>query len=407
MLTGVSASRGPLFCGDTAPLTLTATLAQSGGAAITYNWPTSLPNNWSYQTPAPRTGPSVVVVPSGQPGSLTISVTASYVCGSVNGTTPPASVGILVNSRVATPVLTTPTTYGTPPLYCYSFQASADGVGGAQFTWSGPVGVTFTPQVSGPGQAVTVQLPGNSFGSGDILVSITAGNAALGCQPSAPATRKIVLHRAPLNYATNPVLLQVGSDPGYKSDPAPPQDPNGSPGTVYQPVQCNALTYLRLYGNIRDYYGDPLTNFRWSVDGQEPANSANQTTVLVPLRQGQVCLIVRNRCGQDEYYCWQIPITGECGGGGGPIDPEPCVECRQASPTSAYPNPANTDLTVPLPAGTRGQVRLRNAQGQVVRHAPATGSRVVFDVRALPNGLYYLEVPAANAPSRQSIQVQH
>lgn len=142
------------------------------------------------------------------------------------------------------------------------------------------------------------------------------------------------------------------------------------------------------------------------MDGQEPANSANQTTILAQLRGGQVCLIVTNKCGEEEYYCWQIPITGECGGGGGPIDPEPCVECRSA-PTTAYPNPADTELTVPLPAGARGQVRLFNGQGRAVRQAPAKGSQVVLDVRTLPNGLYYLEVPAVGASTRQQIQVQH
>lgn len=188
--------------------------------------------------------------------------------------------------------------------------------------------------------------------------------------------------------------------------------PNSSPGTVYQPVQCNTPTYLRLYGTMRDYYGNVITNFRWNVDGREPANSANQVTILTPLgtSQGsQVCLVINNSCGQDEYYCWQIPIYGDCSGGGGPIEPEPCVECRQASSgTAAYPNPATADLTVPVPTGAHGQVRLRDAQGRVLRHSPATSARVVLDVRALPNGLYYLEVPtAAGAASRQQVQVQH
>ncbi|MCI1188560.1 hypothetical protein MON38_14110 [Hymenobacter sp. DH14] len=61
---------------------------------------------------------------------------------------------------------------------------------------------------------------------------------------------------------------------------------------------------------------------------------------------------------------------------------------------------------MPVPAGAHGQVRLRDAQGRTLRHAPATSARVVLDVRALPNGFYYLEVPTpAGAPSRQ--QVQH
>ncbi|UOQ98152.1 T9SS type A sorting domain-containing protein [Hymenobacter sp. 5317J-9] len=303
-----------------------------------------------------------------------------------------------------------PLATGNPPLFCYgdTLSVSATGPGGAQFTWSGPAGVSFTPAVSGPGQRVQVQLPGSNFGDGDITVRVTAGNPALGCQASVPATQKIVLHRAPLTYATNPVRLQVGSDTGYNNG-APPSDYPGAPS--YLPVQCNTPTYLRLYGQLLDYYGFPVSNFRWNVDGREPANSANQFTVLTPIgtSQGsQVCLIITNRCGADEYYCWQIPIYGDCSGGGGPIEPEPCVECGRQAPTAAYPNPADADLTVPVPAGAYGAVRLLNAQGRPVRQAPAHGSRVVFDVRALPNGLYYLEVPSAGAaPSRQQVQVQH
>lgn len=37
-LTSVTASRTALFCGDQRPLTLTATLSQSGGASISYNF---------------------------------------------------------------------------------------------------------------------------------------------------------------------------------------------------------------------------------------------------------------------------------------------------------------------------------------------------------------------------------
>ena len=80
-LTGVTASRTSLSCGETTPVTLTAALSQSGGASISYNWPAALPNGWTYQTPPPRTGPSVVLLPSGQPGTVTVAVTATYMCG--------------------------------------------------------------------------------------------------------------------------------------------------------------------------------------------------------------------------------------------------------------------------------------------------------------------------------------
>ncbi|MFD2719468.1 T9SS type A sorting domain-containing protein [Hymenobacter monticola] len=411
VVTSITPSRARVTCGDQRPLTLTAAASQAG--ASSFSW--TLPSGWSFAPGTATTGATVSVVPpGGQPagGGTTFSgtVSAIYTCVSPSYATAAASFSIDYSNQVAQPTITVPTATGNPPLFCYgeSFTASADGPGGAQFTWSGPPGVTFTPQVSGPGQSVRVDLPYANYGYGDITVSVTAGNATFNCQASVPATQKIVLHRAVLDYATNPVRLQVGSDTGYNNG-APPSDYPGAPS--YLPVQCNTRTWLRLYGNLLDYYGNPLTGFHWNVNGQEPANSAGQTTVLVPLggSQGaQVCLTVLNRCGVDEYYCWQIPTYGDCGGGGGPIDPEPCVECGRQAPTAAYPNPADADLTVPVPAGAHGAVRLLNAQGRPVRQAPVRGSRVVLDVRALPNGLYYLEVPSAGgAPRRQQMQVQH
>ena len=189
MVTGITPSRALLTCGDQRPLTLTATASQAG--ATSFAW--ALPQGWTFAPGSSTTGATVSVVPPGSGpvgggSQFTGAVSANYGCVSPAYSTPAAPYSINYRNQTAAPVITVPTATGQPPLFCYgeSFVASATGVGGAQFAWSGPPGVTFTPSVSGPGQPVTVQLPGGGFGSGDIIVSVSAGNAALGCQASLP-----------------------------------------------------------------------------------------------------------------------------------------------------------------------------------------------------------------------------
>ncbi|WP_165903726.1 sigma-70 family RNA polymerase sigma factor [Hymenobacter gummosus] len=72
-----------------------------------------------------------------------------------------------------------------------------------------------------------------------------------------------------------------------------------------------------------------------------------------------------------------------------------------ATAWSAYPNPATEQLTVTaeLPADTPVTVKLRDALGRLVREqqqvVPADGLRQTLDVRALPAGLYHLQLRTA------------
>lgn len=394
----------PLACGDTRDFGFRADASNvpAGGFFSSYSWTAS--NNWGVPNPtAQRPG----IRPSGSSGS-TVTLSGTY---TRNGfpTTVTASPRTFTHSNQASkPELDISGGF----LLCYgeSFQVTPKGNPGTEYHWGvdPATNISISPNPSLQGQTVTITAPaGGSYpAEGTVTVQVSAGGGTFNCGQSDPTPLRFVLYRARLNYVTNPIRLQVDSDPGYNYDPT--ADPDSGGGPIYQPVQCNRYTWLRLYGNLQDFYGNPLTNFRWLVDGQEPANSANQTTVLARLRGGQVCLVTTNRCGQDEYYCWQIPITGECGGGGGPIGDEPCVECRMAPTATAYPNPATAGLTVPLPAGAHGEVLLRNSQGRVLRRVPARGSQAVrLDVGALPEGLYLLEVPGPKGPTRQQVRVQH
>ncbi|UYZ61960.1 T9SS type A sorting domain-containing protein [Hymenobacter weizhouensis] len=120
-----------------------------------------------------------------------------------------------------------------------------------------------------------------------------------------------------------------------------------------------------------------------------------------------------------EYVYVSVNITNECGSslqfgqsvyGASEIDGQPCQAYRRAPDAApkAYPNPADTELTVELPDNVEGHVRLYNGQGRQVRQAAARGKQVRFDVRGLPEGLYQLHVPTANGVSQQQqIQIKH
>ncbi|WP_092738397.1 T9SS type A sorting domain-containing protein [Hymenobacter psychrophilus] len=177
-ITTVTGSRTSLTCGDQRPLTLSAILSQSGGASISYNWPATLPNGWTYQTPAPRTGSSVVVIPSGLPGTVTVPVSASYSCSGINGTTAAVAATLTVSSQVAQPAFTAPAAVPAGQFYqlCGPTTFSAT-PGAAQYRWTTSWGLNFTTTTN---STVITPPPGSGNGS----VSVRAQNPALGCTES-------------------------------------------------------------------------------------------------------------------------------------------------------------------------------------------------------------------------------
>ncbi len=118
------------------------------GGTFTYTW--AVTNGWALPNP---TAQVPGIRPSGNSGT-TITLGGRYYRGTISAPLAPVTLVIPYSNHTAPPVITVPMATGQPPLFCYgsSFVASANGVGGAQFAWGGPAVVTFTPQVSGPGQ---------------------------------------------------------------------------------------------------------------------------------------------------------------------------------------------------------------------------------------------------------------
>ncbi|MFD2787049.1 hypothetical protein ACFSX6_16405, partial [Hymenobacter rubripertinctus] len=165
-----------------------------------------------YQTPAPRTGPSVIVVPSGSPGTTTIPVSATYSCSGISGTTASASATITTGSQVATPYFAqasvalgvVPTLICTDEVVTATVTATVAGAGTSIY-WTGSSGVSVSPNPSASGQQVSITATHNGL----LTVTAQAGNPRLGCQSSNPISFSFVRERAPLDYNTNPVLLSV------------------------------------------------------------------------------------------------------------------------------------------------------------------------------------------------------
>ena len=79
-------------------------------------------------------------------------------------------------------------------------------------------------------------------------------------------------------------------------------------------------------------------------------------------------------------------------------------------PLSVYPNPANGQLEVVLPAGLghKARLRLRDAAGRVVREQAVPGAeRFTLAVGDLPEGWYTLEVRARGRQAVAKVQVRH
>jgi hypothetical protein len=75
---------------------------------------------------------------------------------------------------------------------------------------------------------------------------------------------------------------------------------------------------------------------------------------------------------------------------------------------SVFPSPSNTgQLTVRLPQGGQGQVRLLNALGQVVRQQPLTAQpELTFNTRSLAGGLYTVQVELNGSISAQKVVLE-
>ena len=112
---------------------------------------------------------------------------------------------------------------------------------------------------------------------------------------------------------------------------------------------------------------------------------------LIAKSIGKSSVTVNTACGPSITYNFTVQST------------------RRGVMLPALPNPADTELvlTVPPDVALRNAV-LYNAQGVAVRQVPGGAPRPAIDVRALPEGLYYLLLQDASGGStRQTVEVRH
>lgn len=146
------------------------------------------------------------------------------------------------------------------------------------------------------------------------------------------------------------------------------------------------------------------------VNAQATGANASFTADLYPNDLGQQCgtltVTITGPCGSvtlskliliypgaTDFRGQVPPCPADGGSGGNPTS-------RTAYVPTAYPNPASESLT--LPTGAQ-QAVLLNSQGRVVQQAAAG----TFDVRALPAGLYNLQMRQDGKLINQHVEVKH
>ncbi|RTQ48495.1 T9SS type A sorting domain-containing protein [Hymenobacter gummosus] len=109
-----------------------------------------------------------------------------------------------------------------------------------------------------------------------------------------------------------------------------------------------------------------------------------------------------------------IEATGTCPGSPTPVRLTTAVlvtyapGCANQRPAYAvYPNPAQEELTIEESQRAAFQATLYDGQGQPRRQQQAPQGRLRLDTRALPAGLYHLQLRRGNRTEQRQIQVTH
>lgn len=370
------ASNAPatITCGDRTNYNFRAetTGGQSGGI-FTYSWTAT--NNWSVPNP---TAAVPGILPSGNSGS-TINLSGTYSRGGATATLVADSRSFQVD-RVAKPVFTAPQleddTYGLCSATTFTVAPGAE-----RYAWSTSWGATITETTN----SVVILPPAGVTGTG--TVSVIAQNPSLNCTSSLPTD-------FPVYYGAPTALINFTLQ-GERTTFITPG--SGFSACPYETLQVTPAVEVE--------YTSEITTWEWRLSNATAISSTNSRGgffLTMPAGISEMATVelrVGNRCGWSTVFI----STRNCDEGYEPYRVGPL-------PIPAYPNPADKQLTVPLSEGQtkqKGQVRLYNDKSKLVRHAPAKGATVVFDVQDLPNGLYLLETPSDKEVLRQKIQIQH
>lgn len=357
----------------------------------------SIPSGGSFSNQAFRvsgqlaaTGPltgsnSVNTAFSGATGTAGISFQARYTRNGVSIDTEAPNVNVTIQSAL------TPISFASLPHRLCNGESATLRVnpvpGATRYTWtlaaSGQL-LTPVPPVSATGQEyvttspelpVTVRLNPSLY-SYRAAVTVTAGSRACG---NSRVTGTLTLGVADqINlYSSNRNSFQI---------------------CAHQPIQFT-VSLLGQQGEVTGY--DWLVN---EMPFNGPGSGSSTITVFTPAAGQRLSVLatVHSRCG-DISRGLDVTTVGY-------IDGLPCeAAIIGATPPRpqvvAYPNPANTTLTLEQGGGT---VRLADAYGKTVQSQTTSPGRLQLDTSRLPAGLYFLEMrDAKGTPVRQQIRIEH
>lgn len=353
-------------------------------------------------------GPNPVTYFTGATGTAGVDLSARYTRNGASTSIYASNVAITVQSPPQ-PIITSSVASPGPglyPLLCGSsatLTLSTTSVPGVtSYTWTATHGLG----INGPGVStlttssnrVTI-FPGSGSDEGSVTVSAANGNVAT-CASSTSAAYYVAYGGA---YEDGTVLMHADSF-NYEAD-CPYGCAGICPGSRVT-MRARHPSHTPVLEAVWKIYRTDVSPAQLlatqSFSGSSIGNSMADYTFAgsVVGNRYQIELQERNSCGWGNIATHPLEVI-DCGGGYEPFGTNPG---RPTLELMAYPNPASDELTLEQGGGF---VRLTNAQGQTVRSQTAKPGRLHLDTRALPAGLYFLEMhDAKGQPVRKQIRLE-
>ena len=279
------------------------------------------------------------------------------------------------------------------------------------YTWTVTSGAHFSNGLR-TATGASVMLAGDAGVDTNVVVSVTATRP--GAEASTPATARVYVfdYGGYSDFSLGATAISMSPAPDYTV-------------CLHETVQYSVSLIGFAQSSIKWFVGTPGSEVHQaSLDGRltfSPAlngpstyysvyvTATNSCTGAINIKatpahsryngQSSGALVIRIDNG---YNCQ----PGRPAGGGGTIG----SPSNQA--VAAYPNPANTSLTIELPTGTsqtaRATVQLYDGQGKLVRQQAAQSPRLTLPTADLLTGIYYLVLTDATGRSqRQHLEIKH
>ncbi len=306
------------------------------------------------------------------PGTGTISLTATYTRNGASILVTAPTINVTTRPELATPVFTA-SNYDLCLNETRRFEVTPV-PGASSYEWTvSPSNLSPSGTITTPDPFLNITAPANTSQI-DGVVSVIAKATSV-CQPSARATVNFQIGAGTATFSSS------ASYYGYVCPDGPVSF------TVDRSRQRGADTYVWYVNEVPDY------NHGGSFQITAPS-VGNSTYVRV---------VVTNSCSGTGV----LFEGGQAVYGASEIDGMPCQNALQdpEASTSAYPSPADAELTLVQAAGAT--TTIYNSQGRLVYTGQKGKHKVAVDTRNWPAGLYYLHTQTSKGVERCRIQVEH